>query len=178
MASSRPELERPALTGSEAVVERVLGFGVEIKAMAAKHGLPPEVLAGLVCQESQGDHLAVRYEPRYRWLYMAGADLRPGICSYVTELSLQKHSLGLCQVMGAVARERGLKGWLTRLLEPEVGLDLGAAHLRWCLAREEGDMRRALTRYNSGVGQAPLVKEPYCDKVLAWASRFEKWSKA
>jgi len=48
-----------------------------------------------------------------------------------TERILQRTSWGLMQIMGAVARERGFRGWLTELCDPAVNLEWGCRHLRW-----------------------------------------------
>ena len=37
------------------------------------------------------------------------------------------------QIMGAVARERGFRGWLTELCDPQANLEWGCKHLRWMI---------------------------------------------
>ena len=81
---------------------------------------------------------------------------------------MQRISYGLCQVMGAVAREHGLEGYLTRLCDPRVGLHYGARHLSWCLKVTGGDMRAALLKYNGGGNR------DYPAKVFGWAEKFKK----
>ena len=136
---------------------------------ATRHGLDACVLAALVMQESAGDPLAIRFEPHYRWLWdvyswepfrrltaeEAGlshppADFR-GVtgASAPTEWAAQRTSWGLCQVMGAVAREHGFRGrFLSALLEPELGAEYGAIHLAKMLRK--WDLPEALSAYNAG----------------------------
>ncbi len=106
-----------------------------IAAAAREHGLAPAVLAGVVAQESRGEAWATRPEPLYRWLFgddaVEARRLRMPRLRRLVALDLyeQRISYGLCQVMGAVARELGWSGWLTELCRPEVGLAYGARHL-------------------------------------------------
>jgi hypothetical protein len=152
------------------VVDKVLAFWPEIVVAARAHGQDPATLAGLVCQESAGNPEAKRHEPNYRWDF--GDDphehptLPPGL-SLAEDLELQKWSYGLCQLMGAVAREYGFAGHLEELLtDTATNLDLGARHLAKQMKRAKGDIRQALLFYNGGGNQL------YDDKVLAWAKHF------
>jgi hypothetical protein len=136
---------------------------------AQRHGLDPCVLAALVLRESSGDPRAIRHEPHYRWLWDAweGKPFRrvsaeeasrsrppedfrgPTGASDATEWAAQRTSWGLCQVMGAVARERGYSGtFLSALCEPELGAEYGARHLSTLLRR--WDLSDALSAYNAG----------------------------
>ena len=99
-----------------------------IKEKAAVYGLDPKVVAGVLLAESANDPTAVRYEPGYKWLFMP-EKTKPWNCSLTTERVLQRTSWGLMQVMGAVAREYGLTGWLTQMLQPELSVEYGCIHL-------------------------------------------------
>ena len=112
-----------------------------IKTAAKAHGLPADLVAAVVEQESGGHRRATRYEPGYRWLH--GKDLDPD------EVEDQSTSWGLMQVMGATARELGHAGPLTDLLEAEVGLDIGCAYLARLLKRHRM-ATPALAAYNAG----------------------------
>ena len=154
----------------QGVVDRVLAHKTAIQAAAQKHGLPWEVLAGLVANESGGIPWAARYEKNFRWLWRHDGGQNPLIppqCTAVTEETHQKTSWGLCQVMGATARQMGKKGWLTELCQPHVGLEYGAAYLSQMLGRAQGDTAGALLKYNGGGDQG------YPDRVLAWAARIK-----
>lgn len=148
-----------------------------IQAAAQAHGLPgfgglsgAHILAGLVCQESMGITHAYRAEPRYRWLIKAA--LRPWIIGKDTSTYMQRISFGLCQVMGAVARELKFDGWLSELFLPAVGLEHGAKHLAVCIKRAKGRLYNGLRRYN---GHPRLPKtERYADAVLDWAREIKE----
>lgn len=163
-----------AMTGSEkSVVNAVWVHWPLIVAAAEDHGLPADILAGLVCQESQGDTWAARPEPLYRWLFGKKAHhlkrlvkLLPKWRTAEQDFYMQRISFGICQVMGAVAREYNLKGYATRLCDPAVGLEYGALHLANLLRASDGDIDRALQRYNGGG-----IKD-YSKKVRAWAQYF------
>jgi len=85
------------------------------------------ILRALIQVESGGDPWAARYEPDYRWGVLEGA--RPLNCTMDTEDVFQKTSWGLAQIMGAVARECGFRGWLSKLLDPETNIEWALKHL-------------------------------------------------
>ena len=110
---------------------------------ATKYGLDPRLICALCQVESRWNPWAVRHEPRYRWLWaltyedypmephFQSEELHlPGYTA-ITEQILQRTSWGLMQIMGAVARERGFRDWLTGLCDPAVNLEWGCRHLRW-----------------------------------------------
>ncbi len=174
--------------------------------MARRKGIDPALVCGLCEVESSWEPWAVRMETAYRWLLFddvvlgdvspgdvsdydygrdkvgylrirkAADDLRPSAMSISTELAAERTSWGLMQVMGAVARERGLKGWLTRLLQPEVNLSIGIKHLQWLAGRgwsgkdmisayNQGSPRRHSVR-RSGADVREYVNQAYVSKVL------------
>jgi len=129
---------------------------------ATKYGLDPALVCALCEVESGWNPWAVRYEARYKWLvgfqceylplskwvYDTGHNIwysLPDIlkqfnsifiedrAAIQTELLHQQTSVGLMQIMGATARERGYRGWLTELCDPAVNLEWGCRHLRWML---------------------------------------------
>lgn len=138
-----------------------------IAAIADKHGLDPLLVEAVAMVESGGDQWAYRYEPGYRWIY----EFRDRRVSADTELSGQKTSWGLMQIMGAVARERGFREpFLTRLLLPAENVEYGCRHLAHLASR--GFLGRDLVAsWNAGT---PRLKpdgtydnQQYVDKVLA-----------
>ena len=81
--------------------------------------------------------------------------------SILTELLGQQASWGLMQIMGATARERGFKGWLTELCDPAVNLEWGCRHLRWMLDHP--------LDYGLSIAQGPAVlKGTLADLAAAW----------
>jgi len=98
---------------------------------AHRYGLDLRLVCALCEVESGWNPWAVRHEPNYKWLY---GKLEDGYLGTVdTELAMQRTSWGLLQIMGAVARERGFRGWLTELCDPAVNLEWGCKHLRWMI---------------------------------------------
>lgn len=155
-------------------MEAVLKHEDIIEAKAKAHGLDAALVAAVIEVESAGDPFAVRYEPNFK--YVRVGDAKPGACSTQTELNIQRTSWGLMQVMGSTARDFGLTGWITTLVEPELGIEFGCR----VLAKKVGLFGEAqgLGAYNAGI---PLVlptgrlkNQPYVDKVLAAKERYRK----
>jgi hypothetical protein len=86
-----------------------------------------KILSALVEVESGGDPWAARYEPDYKWTALEVE--RPLQCTMDTEEAFQKTSWGLTQIMGAVARECGFRGWLSQLTDPETNIRWACIHL-------------------------------------------------
>ena len=139
------------------------------KVSGPQYGITPALLAALAWKESSFDQFAWNPEPRYHYLF----DVRTGhpfraltdaeaISSFPpadfhalkgdpdNEFWAQRASWGLCQVMGAVARELGFhRSYLPETLRPEVAIDLGAHHLSRQIARF-GTAADGLSAYNAG----------------------------
>lgn len=131
-----------------------------IERKAEKYGLPWPLVMAVVDVESSGNPWAYRYEPAYQWL--VGQGLTP------TEQMAQRTSWGLMQVMGAVAREYGFKGWLTELCQPDVGLEYGCRHLKRYADRYRNWLD-AIAAYNAGSPRKAgdvYVNQSYVDKVM------------
>jgi soluble lytic murein transglycosylase-like protein len=115
---------------------------------ATKYGLPVAVLCALVEQESSWYPYAVRYEPLFFNHYIQPL-VNNGKVPNATEAQLRATSVGLCQVMGQVARELGFTGRsILELTDPDVALEFGARKLAKCLIGQS--MEQALLRYNGG----------------------------
>jgi len=162
-----------------ATAPAVLRWSREIVAAAARHDIPPEIIAAMVHQESAGDHKAYRYEPGWRYWYLTGGVLRaPAGISLPTERMQQATSWGLMQVMGAVAREMGCElKWLADIRDdPALALDLGCSYLARLRKRFGGGVERWLGAYNSGSPKEPgsdtWVKyvAPIMERVAAYRS--------
>jgi len=112
---------------------------------ASAFDLPKELLQAIAQVESGGNLFAVRYEHRYRWLWdmrrnqpyrlPSGGFVCPldfpydaSMGSRQTEFICQRTSWGPMQIMGAVAREYGFRGFLPQLCGP-LGVHFGAEHL-------------------------------------------------
>jgi soluble lytic murein transglycosylase-like protein len=139
---------------------------------ADKHGINQDLVCAVVFVESAWNPWAVRHEPLFKYLYHPRecAD-RFGIPSVTTETFLQMTSLGLMQVMGAVAREYGFDRWLTELSDPELGLEYGCRHLKKKLEAYGGDEMAAVSAYNAGVARKThggmFTNQAHVDRVHA-----------
>lgn len=134
-----------------------------IKSAAARHGIPWEIVTAVVQTESAFQPWSIRYEPGYSYLHPPDGDFTP------TERNAQKTSYGVMQVMGAVAREYGHRGWLTELCDPPVGLEYGCRHLAAYFKRYR-NWSEAIAAYNAGsprrTESGELVNQEYVNKVL------------
>jgi soluble lytic murein transglycosylase-like protein len=79
--------------------------------------------------------------------------------AYRFERHLNEASYGLMQVLESTARDRGLIGPPENLYEPEIGLEIGCAHVIWtrdflALRGAPSDPLSVALAYNAGVGNA------------------------
>lgn len=148
------------------------GYTCEIASAAERCQLPAALVEALVMVESGGNPWAWNPEPHYRYLWdvvkkrpfrtltpeeraseRPPADFPAVAGDRDQEWWGQQASWGLCQVMGAVARERGFTGpYLPQLCDPQTNLIIGCRHLRAMLEWADGDMEKALGAYNAGIG--------------------------
>jgi soluble lytic murein transglycosylase-like protein len=136
--------------------------------------LDPAIVWGICQQESGFNPAAVRYEPHYRWL-VDPERVKPRLCSVDTEIVFQKVSIGLMQVMGAVYREHGYRGWLSEiLLSQSSQLFYGCKHLAGLIDRY-GKVP-GIAAYNAGSprrnSDGRFVNQYYVDRVLDYAEEF------
>jgi soluble lytic murein transglycosylase-like protein len=132
---------------------------------AKQSNLNPDIVRAVVSVESGGDTYAVRYEPNWKWwLDLDGWAALVNVTK-ATEQICQSMSWGLMQIMGAVARELGMKDDLSRLCDPEYGLKYGCMKLRQNLDKF-GTIERALAAYNAG-SPASKTGQAYAAKVLS-----------
>jgi soluble lytic murein transglycosylase-like protein len=139
---------------------------------ARNNGVSPQLIAGIIHIESEGDPNSIRYEPKFFKKYIDGQKLKGftgKICSDATERHLRACSFGLMNVMGNTAREQGFKReYLTDLLDPEINLDQGCRYFKRLLDKYN-DSVQALFHYNAGPGAdygGPTPND-YPSKVLA-----------
>ena len=145
-----------------------------IEKYAKKHGLSSAIVYGICKQESSLNPLAVRYEPNYKWLFNP-EEVKPKFCSLQTEETLQKFSFGLMQVMGAVYREYGLKGWLTTVVNNiDLQLEYGCLYLAQKIKKH--GLNEGILSYNSGSPRknqsGEYINVYYLNKVFAYAKEY------
>lgn len=151
-----------------------------IKQVALAHGFKPEFLTAIVIGESGGDRFAVRYEPLYRWVYKVKEHADDNRVTETTERMLQMTSWGLCQVMGAVARELGIRGPMFGMLDPAVNLKV-AAKLLQRLKNKYDRNEDLYSAYNAGsvikTAQGEYVNQLYVSKAMSLMRATERFFK-
>jgi soluble lytic murein transglycosylase-like protein len=167
----------------------VADFRPLIDDAAKRHGLDPRLVAAQIQVESGANPYAFKPERNYRyfWDLRRGAEFRAvdpseflskkppsdfyGLDGFTEqEWCLQQASIGLAQLMGAVARELGFKGtFLLELVDPKVNIEYQCIKLSRDLKWAKGDIRATLAAYNGGRGGnspgGPLRNEGYVQKV-------------
>lgn len=149
-----------------------------ITRLAEKHSIPVGIVYGVCMTESNMNPHAARYEPDYKWLFMP-EKVRPGVCSFDTEVMFQKTSIGIMQVMGAVYREYGYRGWLPALFsDVEKQIEFGIRHLSQKFKKygSINSIAAPVAAYNSGHPvfgpDGTLKNEGYVAKVLRYSKHF------
>jgi soluble lytic murein transglycosylase-like protein len=147
-----------------------------IEDVADEENVPKNLLAAIVQTESSNNQWACRFEPHYKWIYKTKENARDNGITEATETVMQMTSFGLCQVMGAVARELGLKGHIFQLLDQKVNLQYAAKLLKRLASRykERDDI---IAAYNAGSPIKGLNgayrNQAYVDKVNLYLSAIE-----
>ena len=148
-----------------------------IRKAADDYKFDPLILAAIIQQESAGDPFAIRYEPNwdYEFNLRHFADLNR--ITVKTEKVCQSCSWGLMQIMGTVARELGHDGPLTKLVDIEINLRLGAKKLK-DLAYKRDTEEDMIASYNAGHAQKKpsgmYVNQRYVDKVCGYLRELRK----
>ncbi len=145
-----------------------------IKKHADENGIPRKIVYGVCMKESGMNPFAARFEPNYRWT-LTPEKTRPAVCSVATETMLQKTSIGVMQVMGAVYRELGFKGWLSELfVNPELQIEYGCKHLGKGIKRY--GLEGGIAVYNGGSPDkdhdGKIDNPEYVRDVLAFAEHY------
>lgn len=131
--------------------------------------LPVEAVLAVTMKESSFREYAIRYEDHYQWLVGDQGTMS------VAERLGQKHSWGLMQVMGGLARELGFTGAFHELWTPETGLKYGMLYLNK-LYKRHGNWPDTLAAYNAGSVRrvdGKYVNQAYVDAVLKFWNEFE-----
>lgn len=140
----------------------------ELNAICDKLDIDADLAAAIIMAESGGDHLAVRFEPKWKLYVTPETFARKTSITYETERLFQACSWGVMQVMGAVARECGYVGHILQLTDMTLGLLYGCRKLKKCLERYTGEAD-AIAAYNAGTPmKTPAGKytnQDYIDRV-------------
>lgn len=135
------------------------------------------VIMAIIEVESSFNPFAIRYEPHYRWLYKPEEFYRLYTSTEETEIILQKCSIGLMQVMGAVFRELGYRKPLTMLFtDISAQIHYGIKHFSRFYIKYGRNIPYAVASYNAGsprmTEDGKFINQPYVDKVL---QKMERW---
>jgi hypothetical protein len=139
-----------------------------IEDVADSETVPAVIIAALVQTESSGNRFAIKFEPGYKYLFKTKENAQDNRITEATESVMQMTSFGLTQIMGAVARELGLRGTIFQLLEPEVNLTYCAKLLKR-LAKKYTQRDDLIASYNAGSAikgmDGRFKNQDYVDKV-------------
>ena len=106
---------------------RVRAFWNTIVSEAARSGVNPCIIAGIIHRESQGNHTLVTGKPP---------------------------TYGLMQLQERTARANELKGSVANLLNPEINIKVGTNYYATQVKRYRGDWAKAVSAYNAGSATA------------------------
>ena len=164
-----------------------------VDAIAPRFHLPRELVLPIIRVESGWNQWAYNPEPHYRYLVDArtGKPFRkltsgearakkppadfPSAPALADDTDAewwgQQASWGLMQVMGAVAREYGFRGWFAELCVPAVGIWYGCTYLGRMRDRflDEHGWEGVVAAYNAGSPRkrrGEWENQGYVDKVM------------
>lgn len=150
--------------------------------------VPADILGAIVQTESSGNQFALRAETKHAWIidqttgkknalalkshyiYLFNPEecARSAGVTTDTEIWSQVASWGLCQLMGAVARELGLRGPIVQLLQADTNLKYAALLLKR-LAKRYDKSEDIMAAYNAGSAikgiNGRYRNQDYVDKV-------------
>ncbi len=137
-----------------------------VQPIAAALGLDPVLVEAVALVESGSHPDAFRFEPEYYRTYIQGKSVPASRFG-----PLAACSFGAMQIMLETAAEVGFLGEPWDLFDLVTGLTWGAKYLKQQLDWAKGDVPRALSAYNGGIGTAakgpPYANQGYVDKVYA-----------
>jgi len=128
------------------------------------------LVAAIILTESSGQTYITRYEPTFHYLEDARFWASKLNVTELTEIAGQKTSWGLMQVMGGTARSEGFEGYFPELCQPEIGIKVGATHLKGLIYKWDS-LEEAVSAYNAGtpnVVGGQFKNEAYVQKVMSF----------
>lgn len=131
------------------------------------------MIGAIIMQESAGNAMAYRYEPKSPYLFNQRDYAKKLRISEDTETNFQKVSWGLMQVMGVKARELGYNGHLPDMLKPSVGIEWGAKALL-SFSNKYPNQEDVIASYNAGSPRrkdGQYVNQAYVDGVNGWLKK-------
>ena len=145
----------------------------EIIKSCQKYGLNADLVCCMAKIESNCNHLAVRYESKFRWVLNVDKMAKKNGISEGTENVLQQMSFGPLQIMGGVLREMFYQDELTKMIyDPLLVIDYSCKRIKM-LFDKYGNIDDALACWNGGNRKKYLINgllqysnQSYVDKVL------------
>jgi soluble lytic murein transglycosylase-like protein len=157
-------------------IHRLSQYFSVVKAFSAEFLVNPRMALAIVYQESAGDTYAARVEEDLvlRWVFPA-MNAKKHRITMTTEITFQKTSWGLMQVLGVVARELGYDEQLPKLTVPNVGLRWGIKNI----AKLQGRYLQytdIIAAYNAGSPkkvEGKYKNQEYVDSVMKHMAELE-----
>ena len=154
----------------------------ELEFLATKHAkennLDPDLVFSIITVESGWDTFVSRFEPSVD-KYVFNTLTHSSNCriTQMTEDLAQKHSYGLGQIMGFLAREMGHKECLSQLFIPEINLSYMCRFIKKQLERY-GFETDAVAAYNAGsahkLDSGMYRNQQYVDKVYKFLNAYRR----
>lgn len=156
----------------------LLPWGI-IASKATEYGLQANWIAAVIMTESGGNKYSARYEPHFKYLYHPRTYAEKLGITVETEEVMQKTSIGLMQMMGAVARESGFSGHLPELYNIERNIKYGCIALKKHY-QKYGNIIDGVAAYNAGSVRKTkgglYVNEKHVDRFGGWLRKIESAS--
>lgn len=133
-------------------------------------GVDANLVLAIIEQESGFNQWAIRYEPEFKYVLTADKFATMNRITTQTETQLQKMSIGLMQVMGAVYRELGFTESLAKCFDPSISIYYGCLKIKQLMGRYSS-LSDVIASYNAGSprrdSSGAYVNQHYVDSVLS-----------
>lgn len=150
--------------------ERKLLHSEEVKKQCEIVQVNYRLMMAIIEVESAWDTYAVRFESKSPYEAQPEYLAKINRVTIETELTLQKFSWGLGQIMGSTARNIGMKGPLPSLCKPEIGIFWSAMYLKK-LTCKYASLTDQISAYNIGRAMkrsdGTYANAEYISKVMA-----------
>ena len=148
-----------------------------INAECSKSNIDVKSIKAICLIESNMNPWVVRLETNYIWTYRPEYYAKKLNITGNTEMTLQKMSWDLMQIMGGTARAPLMfKGHITELLNPALNIQLGLKYFRNLLVKYDWNYLDAVAAYNSGTAKkvnGRYLNQEYLDKYLDIIQKLE-----
>lgn len=156
--------------------KQLLKYQELITASATLYKINPNWVCALIEKESSWNTYAVRYEPNYTDINAPASFAKNAPCTVATEITCQRMSWGLGQLMGSVARKQGLDGMISELLNPAINI-LHMCMLINSLQKIDSSSQAVFAMYNGGpkfryISFGKFRNQDYVDSVTSNLQRY------